>query len=1414
MVLKRIWLVHLMLIFAFVFFLSPNVFAARAADEIEVYKMGNNSITVKWTPYDSGGQPLDKYSIGYRVYGEAAYSYIDVSASLQGADYNVVYNEFTKKISGLTSGTIYDIKIDTYLQGNPVPVVFYQSISAMTKVVIDKTVTTIANPYANDDVGHVDFAFIAPNESAGGLLSSVDESNITGYSLLVSTSDGQIFSNGQPYKVLYNSGTSKYDIFRVTTTDEPLTYTGTQFSFNSQIKDGMDLLAFSLYKTNQPSADNFNLATIHYVVVQPIFKTGTPYENIKVTATAKYETIESIATLLPLTVSQISNDLIRLNFPQVGTGSMSYDIYRGRLVDSLTKIHTEYDDGSRANIQYFNKIDDPLEGDVYYFRVSVSGQSSEITSKVIPIAISLNPNIAPIMENIQVEKIITDTVNKSADIIISWDKPVNEDAHKDDLIYRVYINTDRQDQVFDNDVIYDGTGNILLDGDGKIMLNTKRDINNNNILYKGYPVVFERISEVVAVNLIGSGAVYVGNDPLNNYLSTGNNYYRIIRDETEVIRIIYRINGDDFISNPDAPTSSGEPHTIYNSILEGELATDYKNKFELNTSYFLKMDSYNILTGESSDYSLTTSFTTPGDVIDTVPVPENFEVDLIDTQSIGLVWDKISNQFDDSDVTYEVFMSENSSYSDIDFHRVDIPAITVVDGREYLLIDTTYTLDDGIPKLVEPNKVYLFRVRARWDTVDEKGNAVSIYSDLSSILPVTTKRTLLPDPDVNAPPAPVDFCLTNVTSTTASFQWTSVDETSTYRIVKTSEPIEPFAPLSVTGDGVTNGFALNGETYTYSDAALSANTLYCFSVRAETTFEGETLFSTWITVPVTTILVEAPTELTLVSRNSDGHSITISWKGKASLNYEVVKRDDSVTSYQVAGTATGDTSDPGTKVFQLTVYDLKSNVQYLIKVRAKDPSTSMYSKYTDPIQVRTQFNQTDYDNEIKNKEKIELITDIGESWLKSPSDRIGSDVSKLELWIKEHKVSSAVKNSSNPQYSIELNDSVGTKNKSVYIPLGVVEALEEKKSNLEVKTQEGKYYFKPAVLDADMLEELINDSSVKGRIIKMQINELNAGESSAVVPNVDFQASKVSDISLKLVGYNKTVEELNALIASKINSIITEEKSFASYKTIDQLKEEFDSKIKSEIKTIINDAYISETPIGINNKIRIVHSFNTDPNGKSSVYVAYIKNNQTSQEIQGQVIGNNKLQFETSILGKVVIIGKNGPKDINGNWAEENIKKLILNYDFSKEIVNGRFRPNDFAKREETLSFIINILSPQSKEFEGLSVADKAQKLGITSGFPTWDLKTPVTREELAYLLAKVYEIKTGIDCDNGIYDNIAVNDESSITEKYKNSVYQMIQSNIMSNLPENLFYPTKKATRAEVITALVNILKSVGEIE
>lgn len=198
---------------------------------------------------------------------------------------------------------------------------------------------------------------------------------------------------------------------------------------------------------------------------------------------------------------------------------------------------------------------------------------------------------------------------------------------------------------------------------------------------------------------------------------------------------------------------------------------------------------------------------------------------------------------------------------------------------------------------LKPNTAYFFAIKTRLNVVGQTPDAES--SIYTAIIPVTTQSGPIPLPDANAkrPLAPDDFTISedaagnpDVTGSHASFSWTNKENDVVYKLICVSNYLSPNALdteytgdllyksfRSEFGDIILNpssarpisGFSFNStlNSCKYAiDKWLFPNKLYYFAIRAER-YTGTTLtsYSAWVSIPVTTSLIDPPLNLEIVS---------------------------------------------------------------------------------------------------------------------------------------------------------------------------------------------------------------------------------------------------------------------------------------------------------------------------------------------------------------------------------------------------------------------------------------------------------------------------------------------------------------------------------------------------------------------
>lgn len=190
--------------------------------------------------------------------------------------------------------------------------------------------------------------------------------------------------------------------------------------------------------------------------------------------------------------------------------------------------------------------------------------------------------------------------------------------------------------------------------------------------------------------------------------------------------------------------------------------------------------------------------------------------------------------------------------------------------------------------------------------------------------------------------------------------------------------------------------------------------------------------------------------------------------------------------------------------------------------------------------------------------------------------------------------------------------------------------------------------------------------------------------------------------------------------------------------------------------------------------------------------------------------GHNKL-IASMIIGSMLITGSVFAKDYEGHWAKEAIDKWST-YEVVKGMENGDFKPNAPVTRAELATFMSRTFEFASDEtlrkYEDVVVDtwySKAVTLVTSRGLmyipgTKFEPTKAATREEVAYALAKAYDVKADAAKD------VLFKDADQISPWAVQSVQALVQAGYIKGHPDGSFKPHDPITRAEVVTLLENL--------
>ncbi|OAB47457.1 fibronectin type III domain-containing protein [Paenibacillus antarcticus] len=215
---------------------------------------------------------------------------------------------------------------------------------------------------------------------------------------------------------------------------------------------------------------------------------------------------------------------------------------------------------------------------------------------------------------------------------------------------------------------------------------------------------------------------------------------------------------------------------------------------------------------------------------------------------------------------------------------------------------------------------------------------------------------------------------------------------------------------------------------------------------------------------------------------------------------------------------------------------------------------------------------------------------------------------------------------------------------------------------------------------------------------------------------------------------------------------------------------------------------------------------------------------------QGDVFSGNVVdatKLVNMIASKIAEANQSGVKneltDVKGHWAASTID-LFVKLGVIKGYSDGSVNPNGQLTRAEFASIISRLfdigssttgqtvaLNDISNHWGKDAIKDLAS-LGVISGYGNGEFKPnqTISREEIVMILSRIIKLDSlNKDASKGKFSDI-----SSASSYAMNAIQNAAQSGIINGKNDGNFDPQGKATRAETLTILLNVLELQPEVK
>lgn len=598
-----------------------------------------------------------------------------------------------------------------------------------------------------------------------------------------------------------------------------------------------------------------------------------------------------------------------------------------------------------------------------YYRIVVKsdGVSDRVQSLKLPYLMQNDVAKPPVPKEISISKIdlavppagsgITD---RSSNVTITWDKPSNWDQIKGNLANDVYFH-------------------FLLNINPKdLSITPTPSLEANGKNYGIYPVKYRLVKYVSAnsPNIKESG---------NKLVYTLNGYDLFKGEDDQGATLI--------IPNTDNYPTYLLPNKTYYLQMYTTLASDRGAAYdsaEMSEKSLIK--SFTSLSAEGRDVPIPQHLELVETKINqkTASSAANASIK-IRFDDLAIDWANYTTKPDDDDaVLYDLYMStrtEPNSFikigttetaGDVSFTKQTLGNTTWVYATINKFAEVKNVTAFGTA--LAPNTTYYFMIKVRLKMINETQQKESIET---ALLPVTTPRagSTVPDDTEKKPLAPIDFKIaldskgnSMVTGQTVTFEWTVQENAAAYNLIATGQRVAANTPAgdpSILQDAVfmsfisafgnkdnnadnngnkltldpnfgqfPSGFSYNSATkkcrYTIN-TWLYPNKIYYFSLRSEIVTASGEKDSVWVSIPVTTSLIESPSLLQVVNDCELGFYWFDTLAGMTSDNYRILLKAPTDSDYKTLAKSQ----------YSIVKYDsvyygrllkLKANTNYSIKV--------------------------------------------------------------------------------------------------------------------------------------------------------------------------------------------------------------------------------------------------------------------------------------------------------------------------------------------------------------------------------------------------------------------------------------------------------------------------------------------------
>ncbi|TCK87898.1 hypothetical protein EDC19_2742 [Natranaerovirga hydrolytica] len=630
---------------------------------------------------------------------------------------------------------------------------------------------------------------------------------------------------------------------------------------------------------------------------------------------------------------------------------------------------------------------------------------------------------------------------------------------------------------------------------------------------------------------------------------------------------------------------------------------------------------------------------------------------------------------------------------------------------------------------------------------------------------------------------------------------------------------------------------VDGNRIAITDPDLQANTVFYYHVRT-TNLKGDTsLSSNWIMDTITTRPISPPINL-IVPRpspyNYDAKTETVI-RFDVPIPYEDVNTDlydievfvkgeedsDYTDEYESTFIAKNEEAPDGyTRVFY-RVSDLRSGRSYSIRVRIVDKTRELddlpdeeeatypRSGFSERVETRTDFDQSDYDRDEKFDQYIEYYLREVEKLKDQEYWILEEEDNNLSVKYRKEKI---IGSNLSGQYNLLTKDK---KSLDYYLPGEMIETFNTRNTNMLIKTLETELNIRANTIGERISKEITNirddinqyESEFKDYYVHIRIRK---GEFNGRINNL-VPISDLMDIQIRLIPSYLIEEEMETRILQELDRIASNHE----VQLIDKLEKELESGINDERLNIIVNEVLENVKRDHQRRTHRIFERNTKEknvnvsNINRPIQISWIieSSNQSISGFHRSSTGWNHLNVTQSLGRHFVNANQTGSYilvdsgiDLNNYTQQE--AKIINTFNLNNVFSSDELRnPNRNATKQQIVESIAKIMGSGS----GTNAVDYLNNMGIRVN--RLDLNRPMSRAEAYDILLSAYEIKKNVNLNSVSINNFnKVNDIEAIDEALRRKILAGAHLNIIPLDRNNNLQPNEWMSIKDLINFLAQL--------